>query len=146
MLLLLLSWGGDVERRSERIRTLMSLFWGGAGSVNMSELEFSVPLGRQRAGWALGATLTASVGGTRAPAGGCPTVTSCSAWPPWSDRAATVHFLALRLGAGSWVESFEAAPIQGKQALTIRRNGLKIGWRLDSWGEGCLGMRTPSSG
>ena len=46
----------------------MSLFWGGAGSVNMSELEFSVHLGRQRTGWALVATLTASVGGTRAPA------------------------------------------------------------------------------
>lgn len=72
-----------------------------------------------------------------APAGEHPIVTSCSAWPLWSDQAATVLFLALRLGA---------APIQGKQASTIQRNGLKIGWRLDSWGEGCLGMRTPSSG
>ena len=34
------------------------------------------------------------------PAGECPIVTSCSPWPPWSDQAATVHFLALRLGAG----------------------------------------------
>ena len=44
-----------------------------------------------------------------APAGERPIVTSCSAWPAWSDQAATVLFLALRLGA---------APIQGKQALT----------------------------
>lgn len=36
--------------------------------MNMSELEFSVHLGRQRTVWALGATLTVSVGGTRAPA------------------------------------------------------------------------------
>lgn len=44
------------------------------------------------------------------------------------------------------MESLGAALIQGKQALTIQRNGLKIGWRLDSWGEGHLGVRTPSSG
>lgn len=79
-----------------------------------------------------------------APAGEHPIVTSCSAWPTWSDQAATVLFLAL--GAGGWVESLRAAPIQGKQASTNQRNGLKIGWRLDSWGAGCLGMRTPLRG
>ena len=39
--------------------------------MNLSELEFSVHLGRQRTGWALVATLTASVGGAPEPQPGC---------------------------------------------------------------------------